>query len=82
MKPANENIETINSTEAAKENSEILTSVETAKKIKVAPHTMMRMRKRGVGPPWFDLNEGTGKRVNPRYIKGLLLNWARKQSRR
>ena len=54
---------------------ESLTAQELAKKWNTTPHTLRQMRLKGTGPPWFDLQNGTGERVIPRYRKDLATKW-------
>ena len=37
--------------------------------------TIRRRRLNGTGPPFFDLQNGKGKRVIPRYRKDLAIKW-------
>jgi hypothetical protein len=61
--------------QAVEEKVNILNTVGLAKLYNTSPQTIVRMRKKGVGPPWFDLQNGTGERVITRYREDLALKW-------
>ena len=53
----------------------IFTEKEVAAILKINPITLMRMRLKGEGPPWFDLRNGNGERITVRYRRDLLFAW-------
>ncbi|MFC1826613.1 hypothetical protein ACFLZQ_01615 [Thermodesulfobacteriota bacterium] len=59
---------------------ESFTEPELARRWKISPGTLRRMRLKGTGPPWFDLQNGTGERVIPRYRKDLAAKWTEQNS--
>lgn len=61
--------------EAVENKVNILTEAGLAKLYNTSQQTVVRMRKKGIGPPWFDLQNGTGERVIPRYREDLALEW-------
>ena len=75
--PDEKKIDSLTETE---DQIESFTEPELAKLWKISPGTMRRMRLKGTGPPWFDLQNGTGERVIPRYRKDRAVKWTDQNS--
>ena len=66
--------------EKIEDQFECLTTAGLAKLFKTSPNTIHRMCLKGIGPPWFDLQEGIGERVIRRFRKDLALKWTEQNS--